>query len=138
VWSSDGWTVSSALVDHHPIDAAVGYRVERVGARVAVSGDTAVCDGIRSLATDVDVLVHETLLEARSRPATLAWNAGAVSVGALAADVRPGVLVLNHLLPAPSTPDEEQSFVAEVRAGGFTGEVVVARDLLRIPLADPA
>jgi ribonuclease Z len=138
VWSGDGWTVSSALVDHHPIEAAVGYRIERGAARIAVSGDTAVCDGIRLLAADVDVLVHETLLEARSRPATLAWNAGAVSVGALAADIRPGVLVLNHLLPAPATPDEEQAFVAEVRTGGFTGTVVVAHDLLRIPLADPA
>ncbi len=49
------------LVDHHPVAPAVGYLVERDGARVAVSGDTAVCDGMRALARDVDVLVHETL-----------------------------------------------------------------------------
>ena len=39
----DGWLITTALVDHHPVAPAVGYRIERAGRVVTVSGDTAVC-----------------------------------------------------------------------------------------------
>lgn len=128
----DGWAIAAALVDHHPIEAAVGYRIERAGVVVTVSGDTAVCDGMRSLACGADVLVHETLLSARSSTAALAWNAGADTVGALARESGAARLVLTHLLPAPTTAAEDAAYVAEARSGGFEGPIDVARDLLRI------
>ncbi|MGH9119896.1 MAG: MBL fold metallo-hydrolase [Acidimicrobiales bacterium] len=136
VLAAAGWDLKSVLVDHHPIEPAVGYVVEHGGLRVAVSGDTAVCDGLRQLARGVDVLVHETLLSSRVSPALLEWNAGARAVGALAAEARPGTLVLTHLIPAPRSPEDERAFLDEVRAGGFDGSTVVARDLLRIPIQD--
>ncbi len=132
VFADDGWTVSSALVDHHPVEPAVGYRIERVGATVTVSGDTAVCEGMRRLAADADVLVHEALLTASVSPELLDWNAGARTVGQLASEAQTRQLVLTHLLPAPTTPDEEDAFVVEVRAGGYGGPVHVARDLLHV------
>jgi len=134
-FADGGWLIMSALVDHHPVKPAVGYRVERAGAVVAVSGDTAVCDGMRQLATHADVLVHETLLSAAVPPSYLTWNAGARAVGELAASSHIGRLVLTHLIPAPTTPEEAQAYIAEVRAGGYTGPTDVARDLLRIPAA---
>jgi ribonuclease Z len=132
VFADGGWTVSSALVDHHPIEPAVGYRIERAGTTVTVSGDTAVCDGMLRLADGADVLVHEALLTAAVSPGLLAWNAGARAVGGLAARARTRQLVLTHLLPAPATPEEEGAFVAEARAGGYDGPVHVARDLLHV------
>ena len=45
VFVHDGWSVSAALVDHHPIEAAVGYRIDVDHHAVAISGDTAVCEG---------------------------------------------------------------------------------------------
>ena len=134
VLHAGSWALASTLVDHHPVEPAVGYRVEHEGARVAVSGDTAVCDGVRALALDVDVLVHEAALTSRVSAALLAWNAGARAVGELAAEVGPGTLVLTHLLPAPTSPEDERAYVAEVRAGGFDGPTLVARDGLRIPI----
>ena len=136
VFSSDGWELVSALVDHHPIESAVGYRVEHDQARVAVSGDTAVCDGVRALAHDVDVLVHEALLTSRVSPELLEWNAGARAVGELAAHVGPRILVLTHLLPAPTSVEDEQAYETEVRAGGFDGPTLIAHDGLRFPI-DP-
>ena len=132
VFADDGWTVSSALVDHHPIEPAVGYRVERAGTVVTVSGDTAVCDGMRRLADGADVLVHEALLTAAVSPGLLQWNAGARAVGELAAATRTRQLVLTHLLPAPATPHEEDAFVAESKAGGYDGPIYVAHDLLHV------
>jgi ribonuclease Z len=132
VLAVDGWTAHSAVVDHHPVEPAVGYRVERGSISVAVSGDTAVCDGVRQLATGVDVLVHEALLTSAVRPSLLEWNAGAGDVGALAADVGVGTLVLTHLLPAPDSATDDQAFLDEVRAAGYDGPTHVARDLLRV------
>jgi ribonuclease Z len=132
VLDHDDWTVSSVLVDHHPVEPAVGYLVESRGIRVAISGDTAVCDGMRALARGADVLVHEALLSSRVSAALLEWNAGARSVGELAASTRPGMLVLTHLIPAPRSADDEQAYLDEVRAGGFAGRTLIAHDLLRI------
>lgn len=134
VFTTAEWRLSSTLVDHHPVEPAVGYLIEHDGVRVAVSGDTAVCAGIRALAHGVDVLVHEALLSSRVSPALLEWNAGARAVGELAAQVHPRVLVLTHLIPAPTSPDDEQAYIDEVRAGGFSGPTLVASDGLRVPI----
>jgi hypothetical protein len=37
-------------------------------------------------------------------------------------------------IPAPSSADDEQAFLDEVRDGGFTGRTIVASDLLRVPV----
>ncbi|MEZ5343683.1 MAG: hypothetical protein R2706_20290 [Acidimicrobiales bacterium] len=132
-----GWVIRTALVDHHPIEPAVGYRVERSGVTVMVSGDTCVCDGVRTLAAGADVIVHEALLAARVSPALLTWNASAESVGELAALTQPTTLVLTHLIPAPVTNDDESAYVVDVRRGGFDGDTVVARDLTTIHVTPP-
>lgn len=132
VYSSGAWTISSVLVDHRPIEPAVGYLVETASSRVAISGDTAVCDTIYELATGVDVLVHQALLSSRVSADLLTWNASARSVGELAARVQPTTLVLTHLIPAPRNGTDESDYINEVRAGGFHGHVLVARDLLHL------
>ena len=80
----DGWKAHSVTVDHHPVEPAVGYLIERRGARIAISGDTAVCDGMRKLADGAHVVIHEALLTRAVSPALLEWNASASSVGNLA------------------------------------------------------
>jgi ribonuclease BN (tRNA processing enzyme) len=99
---------------------------------VVISGDTAVCDGMYRLAGGAHVIVHEALLSAAVHPALLEGNADARSVGELARTTRPHTLVLTHLIPAARTATDEDAFVAEARDGGFTGRIVVARDLLRL------
>lgn len=133
VHTAGGWRLSSVLVDHHPVEPAVGYLVEHGTHRVAISGDTAACEPLRALAQGVDVLIHEALRSDRVAPDLLEWNASARAVGELAASARPRTLVLTHLIPAPSTADAEQAYLDQARAGGFDGPTVVARDLLRIP-----
>jgi ribonuclease Z len=134
VLETDEWRASSVLVDHHPVEPAVGYLIERRGARIAISGDTVICDGMRHLADGAQIVVHEALLTAGVSASLLEWNASARSVGELAAVTQPETLVLTHLIPAPSTADDEQALLDEVRDGGFTGRTIVASDLLRIPI----
>ena len=132
VWRVDGWSVSSVLVDHHPIAPAVGYRIEVGDVSVAISGDTAVCDGMRALAADANLLVHEAVLTALASPSTLTWNAGVATVGEMAAAVGVGTVVLTHLLPAPRTLAHHDNYIAEARAGGWSGPLHIAHDLLRL------
>jgi ribonuclease Z len=132
VYAGGPWTVDAALVDHHPVVPAVGYLVRHDDLRVAISGDTAVCDGMRQLAHGADVLVHEALLGAAVRPALLEWNASAADVGELARTAGVARLVLTHAIPSPDTEAIRQRYVDDVRSGGFTGPVLVASDLDRL------
>ena len=95
------------------------------------------CDGVAELAADADLLVHEAVRSDRASPQLLAWNASAHSVGELARSVGLPRLVLSHLLPAPQSADDEAAFLAEARAGGYEGDIVLARDLMVLELGSP-
>ena len=136
VYSSGPWAVDAALVDHHPVAPAVGYVVRHDDLRVAISGDTAPCEGMRRLAEGADVLIHEALLADAVHPRLLDWNASASAVGELARSAGVGQLVLTHAIPPPTSDAERQRYIDDVRASGFTGPVLVASDLDRLELPE--
>jgi ribonuclease Z len=133
VFEQDGWLVNAALVDHHPIEAAVGYRIEVDERLLAISGDTAVCEGVAQLAAGADLLVHEAARSDLVSPQLLAWNASARTVGELARALSLRRVVLTHLLPAPRSAVDEAAFLDEAR-GGYDGDLVLARDLMVLRL----
>jgi ribonuclease Z len=61
VIETDKFKVSCLHTDHLPFPnmSSLGYRIDSDYGSVAISGDTAVSDGMRKLAKDVDILVHE-------------------------------------------------------------------------------
>lgn len=130
--------VDAVLVDHHPVEPAVGYRLTTPDGTVVVSGDTAISPALEELSADADVLVHEVFRRAAvegllSDPdAIAAYHSEARDVGALAARAGVRRLALTHLIPPVRTADDELAFVEDVRAGGFGGELVVGRDLSSI------
>ena len=138
VTTVDGVLVESVLVDHGEIHPAVAYRFTTSDGVVVVSGDTRACDAVENLATGADILVHEVLssrrlleegLSARRVEGLAGYHAEAPTVGALAARAGVRRVVLTHLMPAPRDDDDEAALAADVRAGGFEGDVVVASDL---------
>ncbi|WP_381565008.1 ribonuclease Z [Streptomyces eurythermus] len=104
----------------------------RRGQRFAFVMDTRLCDGVHALAEDCDLLVIEsTFLD---EDADLAAEHGHLTAGQAAAVARDaGVrhLVLTHFSQRYTEPEE---FERQARAAGFTGELTVAHDLLRVPL----
>lgn len=139
VWEGDHLRVEAVAVHHEPIEPAVAYRVTAPGGNaVVVSGDTRVCDEVERLATGADLLVHEAFAARAitpgllSDPAALAeYHADTVELGAMAARSSVPMLVLTHLIPPPSVPEQRMVFVDDVRAGGYGGEIVIADDLHR-------
>ena len=130
--------IESVLVDHGEIHPAVAYRFTTPDGVVVVSGDTRACDAVENLATGADILVHEVLssrrlleegLSPRRVERLAGYHAEAPTVGTLAARAGVRKVVLTHLMPAPRNDDDAVALVADVRSGGFEGEIVAASDL---------
>ena len=140
VWRSGDVGVLAGQVRHEPVHPAVGYRIETPDGVVAISGDTLVCDEVAVLAAGADVLVYEAIrfVEIRKVPEhrqyILDYHADTLLIGAQAEEIGVPLLVLTHLIPAPTCDADEQAFVDDVRSGGYTGEVVVASDLTSVTL----
>ncbi|MGW2458700.1 ribonuclease Z [Streptomyces sp. NPDC001356] len=104
----------------------------RRGQRFAFVMDTRLCDGVHALAEGCDLLVIEsTFLD---EDVELAIEHGHLTAGQAAAVARDaGVrhLVLTHFSQRYTDPGE---FERQARAAGFTGELTVAYDLLRVPV----
>ncbi len=134
-------TVDAVAVRHEPVVPAVAYRVTTPDGIVVISGDTAVCAEVESLAAGADVLVHEAFRRAAVAPGTLsdpdaiaAYHADTIELGALAVRAKVGVLVLTHLIPPPTTAAAAAAFHSDIRGAGYDGRVVVAEDLATVTL----
>lgn len=144
VWRSRAGdvVVEAFAVHHEPVREAVGYRVTTPDGVVVISGDTRVCDEVGDAAHGCDVLVHEACRATALAPAIAGtpfetifeYHADTAALGGLAAEADVGHLVLTHLIPPPTTDDEEQAYVDDIRAGGYTGALTVGRDLTAITL----
>jgi ribonuclease Z len=139
VYDSAGVRITAFPVPHGNWEWSLGYRIAAPGRSIVISGDTRPSEALAEAARGVDVLLHEVYPEARlapePRPGGEEWVAYMRSfhtsdreLGALAARVKPGLLVLHHAVRMGATDEE---LIAGVRAGGFGGRVVVGKDLER-------
>lgn len=140
VWSQGAVRVLAGPVRHEPVYPAVGYRIETPDGAIAITGDTRVCDEVAELAAGADVLVYEALrveavLASPFLPDHICdYHADTRRIGVQAAELGVGTLVLTHLIPEPRAAGEVQAFIEDVRAGGFSGELLVANDLDTVTL----
>lgn len=139
VYDSAGVRITAIPVPHGNWKVAFGYKIEAPGKTVVISGDTRPSPALERAARGADVLIHEVYPEVRLRPEERAggelwpsymrsFHASDREVGRLAARARPRLLVLHHIVRMGGTDEE---LLAGVRAGGFTGRVVIGRDLDR-------
>ncbi|MEU3077974.1 ribonuclease Z [Streptomyces laurentii] len=104
----------------------------RRGQRVAFVMDTRLCDGVHALADGADLLVIEsTFLDEDVRLATDHGHLTAGQAAAVARDAGVRHLVLTHFSQRYADPAE---FERQARAAGFTGELSIAQDLMRVPV----
>lgn len=136
VYDSGGVRVTAVAVPHGTLPHALAYRVDAAGRAIVISGDTRPSPALERMSAGADVLVHEVYasetLKPEPRPGGEEWpqymrtfHTSDVELGAMAARVRPRVLVLTHTIRMGAT---DSMILAGVRRGGFTGRVVVGRD----------
>ena len=127
-------------VDHGSWKHAYGYVFEADGQKVVISGDTRPCDSLLHHAAGCDILLHEVFCER----AVAAWpeekqayhrafHTSAVDLGKIAAEVKPGVLVLHHQLLFGASPMEVFDEIRE----NYSGPLVYGHDL-NVVGCDPA
>jgi ribonuclease Z len=103
------------------------------GQRFAFIMDTGLCDSAFELAEGVDLLVIEsTFLAEDAEMARLVGHLTAGQAGRVARESRVRTLVLTHFSQRYQEPER---FLAEARAE-FDGNIVVAEDLMRVPVPD--
>ncbi len=148
VFEDDRVRVSATLVQHAPVFPALAYRFDTDQGSVVFSGDTSPSENLIELATGATLLVHEVIaadwvdqiIPTPRGPAAEATRAHLLSahttaqqVGRVAERAGAEVLVLSHIVP-PSWPAERWAPAQE----GFSGQLIVGRDLLEVPLARSA
>lgn len=61
IYSDDLVTVTATLVEHPPIAPAFAFRFDTAEGSVTISGDTAPCENLVTLAQGTDLLLHEAI-----------------------------------------------------------------------------
>lgn len=130
--------VEAVGVHHEPVADAVAYRVTTPDGIVAISGDTRVCAEVEDLSSGAQLLVHEACRASQMAPLIAGtpfekifdYHADTIALGALAERAAVPHVVLTHLIPPPTSADDEAAFANDLRAGGYGGRITVGRDLM--------
>jgi len=137
VYEKDGVRVTAILVEHGAWKNAFAYRIDTADRSILISGDTRPSEALVKAAEGVDILIHEVYsasrLKPENRPGGKDWprycreyHTSDVELGALAARIKPRLLILDHIIRMGASDEE---LLAGVRAGGYNGKVVVGKDL---------
>lgn len=137
VFADESIQVTATLVSHHPTAPAFAFRFDAADGSVTISGDTAPCDNLVTLAQDTDLLLHEVIsletmatmytdtemlqatMDHHRRAHTTAEDAGRIATQAGAK-----TLGLHHLVPSHAPVE-----VWQKAANTFTGRLIIAQDL---------
>ena len=141
VYENAGVKVTAFLVDHGPVQPALGYRVDYNGHSVVLSGDTRYSENLIRAAKGTDVLVHEVIdteayahlsnsYTAEERAHVIAHHTTAEQAGTLFTKVAPKLAVYSHIVP-PDVP----TLVEQTRKT-YSGPLEVGEDLMTIEIGD--
>jgi len=132
----DSVVTVTALPVHHdgwPAGTSFGYRFQTADRVIVVSGDETPTESIVTACNGCDVLLHEVFSARRLSERTPDWqtyhtdaHTSTVQLAALAQRAKPKLLILYHQLFMGASDDD---LIAEIRAAGYAGPVVSARDL---------
>lgn len=147
VWQDEEMTVTSFLVEHPPIEPAVGYRFDYKGRSVVISGDTNAADSLFAAAEGADILLHDalsrTLLDPMIEAATnnnvpilptimtdvIDYHADARTLPDRAEAAGIQLLAFYHMVPVPALSVAEDMFLR-----GLPDDIILVDDLQRFIL----
>lgn len=135
VYRDSNVVVRAFAVPHGDWRYSLGYRFDGGGRSIVVSGDTRASDAVVRACNGCDVLVHEVFSAERFKLREPEWqryhaaaHTSTTELATLAARATPKLLVLYHQLYWGTDDD---GLLREIRAAGYQGPVVSAKDLGR-------
>lgn len=138
----EGLGIEAFLVDHKPVEPAFGLSLSANGSRVVFSGDTRLTPSLEHAAQGCDLLVCEVFIDSQM-PVTAGVRSAETVASVQSYHMTPAVvaglarragvkaLALTHLVPPGA---DTAALFAEVRAGGYSGPLIVGEDLMRLEL----
>jgi ribonuclease BN (tRNA processing enzyme) len=136
--------VTSALVNHPPVEPAFAYRFDTPDRSIVFSGDTTPSESLIALARGADVLIHEVIhkpslarLMARIPNADrlvehiVASHTTHIDVGKVAKAAGVKTLVLTHFVPSDDPTHTDDMWLEGARTH-FDGKIIVGKDLMEI------
>jgi len=139
VYDKDGVRITAIPVLHGCWKQAFGFRVDTPDRSIVISGDTRPSSALVEASRGVDVLVHEVYPASQVMPELRiggeVWpsymrefHTSDRELGVIAALAQPKLLVLHHIV---RHGDDDEELASSIRASGYEGAIVVARDLDR-------
>jgi ribonuclease BN (tRNA processing enzyme) len=138
--------VTAFRTPHPPITDNFAYKFETPDGVVVFSSDTAYNPKLAEFAKGADVLVHEAMYlpavdrlviktknGATLKKHLLASHTTTEDVGRIAAAAGVKVLVLSHFVPGDDPNVSDDDWTRDVKKN-FSGRIVVAKDLMQLPL----
>jgi len=138
IFEEGGLFVDAIAVPHGEWKYAYGYKFSAGGKTIVISGDTAKSAAIIEAARGADILVHEVISARGLKMRSPEWQAyhhayhtTTSELAEIAREAKPKLLVLYHQLyeGGHKNPDGDAMLIEEIRAAGYEGEIVSAKDL---------
>ena len=142
---ADGVKITAFLVDHRPVEPAVGYRFDYKGRSLVISGDTLPSETLRRQSAGVDLLLHEALQPtmvrilgdinrkggraniARITTDILDYHTFPEEAARIAEDAGVRQLVFYHIIPPLPVSVLEESFLGDAKEC-FSGPISIGVD----------
>jgi ribonuclease BN (tRNA processing enzyme) len=139
VYDHEDVRITAIPVLHGCWKQAFGFRIDTPDRSIVISGDTRPSPALIEAARGVDVLVHEVYPASQVAPEIRVggevwpsymreFHTSDRELGEIAALAQPKLLVLHHIV---RHGNDDEELARSIRAGGYTGDIVVARDLDR-------
>jgi len=141
VFEADGVRVTAFAVDHAPMKAALGYRIDYAGRSVVLSGDTRVSENLIRHAAGTDLLIHEVIVPETLRrtgvppdrlPAIVSYHTTPEQAGQVFARVRPRLAVYSHVCPPTATEED----LGGATRRSYDGRFELGEDLMVIDVGE--
>ncbi|WP_060585832.1 MBL fold metallo-hydrolase [Aeromonas schubertii] len=132
VYQQDGLTVTALGIPHGDVPC-LAYRVEgREGVIVISADQNGSNPAFVDFAKGADILVMPLAIHEGADPLSASLHARPSVVASIAAEINPGLLVLNHWMGVGLNHKKEAMAIVQRT---FKGQVVAARDLSSYPLS---
>jgi len=132
IYEDQNVTVKAFLVKHGSLPQAFGYLFETPDRTIVISGDTAPSSSIIESCMGCDVLIHEVYSQAGFDKLTperqryhSSFHTSSLELAEMAAEAKPGLLILYHQLLWSSTEEELLKEIRQI----YHGKVVYGNDL---------
>jgi ribonuclease BN (tRNA processing enzyme) len=132
IYTDENVKVEAFRVHHGSWPNAFGFRFTTPDRVIVISGDTKPCENIRKFSQGADILIHEVYCKAAWEKKNDFWRAyhadnhtSTTELGQLAAETKPGIVVLYHILFWGASDDDLLNEIKET----YSGKVIVGKDL---------